>query len=246
MRKENEFMESQARYWVAEKSSTDKEDGISIPVSSFKIVHSFLKGYVIRTLLKRVGSGLQQINSRHIESVLNLIDSNRPQAMINLPNKIIVERSYDKILFIHGSNPVLSEYSYEISGPGAFYLNEIDRQILIEVMEMEVKPDVGESKDIAYLDADLIKFPLTMRNIRPGDRFIPLGMNGHKKIKNYFIDLKVPSGIRISTPILIMQDTPIWICGFRIDDRFKLTSTTKRVLKASIYRGKHSSHSSSL
>jgi len=70
-----------------------------------------------------------------------------------------------------------------------------------------------------------------LRNFRPGDRFVPLGMTGHKKLKSFFIDMKIPSHVRACIPILTQGNEPIWICGLRIDDRFKVTSRTQRVLK---------------
>jgi tRNA(Ile)-lysidine synthase len=87
----------------------------------------------------------------------------------------------------------------------------------------------------AYLDAEKLQYPLILRTFKPGDRFVPLGMNGQKKIKDFFIDLKIPSEMRASTPILVSQDTPVWVCGHRIDDRFKVTSETRKILKVAIY-----------
>lgn len=83
----------------------------------------------------------------------------------------------------------------------------------------------------AFLNAERITYPLMIRNFRPGDRFVPLGMSGHKKLKDFFIDLKIPSEVRARIPILTERDMPIWVCGFRIDDRFKVSSKTKKVLK---------------
>lgn len=60
-------------------------------------------------------------------------------------------------------------------------------------------------------------------------------MKGHKKIKDFFIDQKVPLRVRRSTPILCFEDQPVWLCGFRIDDRFKVTSSTTRTLRAFLH-----------
>ena len=73
-----------------------------------------------------------------------------------------------------------------------------------------------------------------LRNFRPGDRFVPLGMTGHKKLKSFFIDMKLPSHVREKMPILTQGNKPIWVCGLRIDDRYKVTSTTKRILKITL------------
>jgi tRNA(Ile)-lysidine synthase len=56
-------------------------------------------------------------------------------------------------------------------------------------------------------------------------------MNGRKKLKDFFVDLKVPLEQRNSTPILCCDDTLAWVCGFRIDDRFKVTGETKKLMK---------------
>jgi tRNA(Ile)-lysidine synthase len=93
---------------------------------------------------------------------------------------------------------------------------------------------MGASKRIAFFDADRLSYPLVIRNLRPGDRFVPLGMKGHKKVKDYFIDLKVPSKERARIPLLVHRESIIWVCGFRIDDRFKVTSKTKKVLRATL------------
>ena len=80
-----------------------------------------------------------------------------------------------------------------------------------------------DSSKTAVFDADRVTYPLTLRNIRKGDRFIPLGMKGHKKLKNFFIDSKIPVGERRTIPILLTGNDIMWVCGFRMDDRFKVT-----------------------
>jgi tRNA(Ile)-lysidine synthase len=89
----------------------------------------------------------------------------------------------------------------------------------------------------AFLDAEKVHYPLTLRSLSPGDRFVPLGMTGHKKLKNFFVDLKIPRDQRYSTPILCCDNIPVWVCGFRIDDRFKVTPETKRVMKVMLDPG---------
>jgi tRNA(Ile)-lysidine synthase len=53
-------------------------------------------------------------------------------------------------------------------------------------------------------------------------------------VKDFFMDLKIPSEFRVRIPILISQGDPVWICGHRIDDRFKVTPETKRMLKVTV------------
>jgi tRNA(Ile)-lysidine synthase len=70
-----------------------------------------------------------------------------------------------------------------------------------------------------------------IRGFRVGDWFIPLGMKGKKKLQDFFVDEGIPNYQRSSVPILVADDTIVWIIGYRLDDRYKVTPDTKRVLK---------------
>ena len=85
-----------------------------------------------------------------------------------------------------------------------------------------------------FLDLDKLKWPLKARNFRVGDRFIPLGMNDFKKVKDVFIDKKIPSEERKKIPILVSHDDIVWVYGIRIDDRHKIKHATKRVLRCKV------------
>ncbi len=89
-----------------------------------------------------------------------------------------------------------------------------------------------------YVDADRIQSPeLVLRTWGDGDAFVPLGMTAKKKISDYFVDAKIPVYEKRNFPILETRDGEVvWVCGQRIDDRFKITSATKRVLKLEFSR----------
>jgi len=80
------------------------------------------------------------------------------------------------------------------------------------------------------VDFDKISVPLLIRTRRPGDKFWPLGSPGIQKVKDFFINNKIPMLERDTVPMVTMYDQPIWIVGFRIDDRIRITKDTKRLL----------------
>jgi tRNA(Ile)-lysidine synthase len=162
-----------------------------------------------------------------------LAKGKKPQGILNLPNGLTVKRVYDRLAFVAGDADKSVAFHYRLDGVGTYYLEEIGRSVTLDEMEREADFNLQSQEWTAYLDADKLQYPLILRNFRPGDRFVPLGMAGHKKIKDFFIDLKIPTEMRILTPILVNQDTPVWVCGHRIDDRFKVTSETRRILKVS-------------
>lgn len=80
-----------------------------------------------------------------------------------------------------------------------------------------------------FFDIDKLLFPITIRNFKEGDKFIPLGMNGHKKLKDYFIDNKIPLEIRRVLPLVLFKDEIVWIGGSAISDIIKVTKLTKNI-----------------
>lgn len=80
-----------------------------------------------------------------------------------------------------------------------------------------------------FLDADLLEFPLTLRNWRHGDRFQPLGMSGSKKLSDYWIDIKLPMADKAHQFVLEQNGEIIAVLGHRIDHRYRITNSTKTV-----------------
>lgn len=85
-------------------------------------------------------------------------------------------------------------------------------------------------RNYAYVDANLLIFPLILRLKEDGDRFKPLGMKSLKKLSDFFVDEKVPLPQKDKVPLLINGNGEIiWVVGMRQDERYKLTATTKKV-----------------
>jgi len=82
----------------------------------------------------------------------------------------------------------------------------------------------------ACIDLDLLKFPLTVRRWKPGDRFSPLGMTGVKKISDFLTDLKMPLTSKEKVMLLLSGEDVVWVTGYRIDNRYKVTPATRKIL----------------
>ena len=92
--------------------------------------------------------------------------------------------------------------------------------------------DVGP--DQANFDKDLLKFPLTVRKWEKGDYFYPLGMKGKKKLSKFFKDEKYSLLEKENIWLLCSGSDIVWIIGKRMDDRFRVTDRTKKILKVAI------------
>ncbi|WP_286859517.1 MULTISPECIES: tRNA lysidine(34) synthetase TilS [Sphingobacterium] len=90
---------------------------------------------------------------------------------------------------------------------------------------------INTSREIAKFDYDLLVFPLTIRSWKIGDSFYPLGMDGRKKLSDFFINKKISLFEKENIPILVNGNGDIlWLAKYRMDNRYKITSNTKKVL----------------
>jgi len=87
---------------------------------------------------------------------------------------------------------------------------------------------------LLYLDADLLQFPLLLRTWEDGDKFIPLGMKGTKKLSDFMTDLKLDKVSKDQTILLLSGDQIVAVIGYRIDERFKVTAGTKNILEIQV------------
>jgi len=89
---------------------------------------------------------------------------------------------------------------------------------------------IDKSPYVAQLDFDKLKFPLTLRHWRHGDRFHPLGMKGSKLLSDFFVDQKFTEYQKQNVWLLVSADGDIlWVVGYRIDERFKVSNSTKTI-----------------
>ncbi|MEG0499406.1 MAG: tRNA lysidine(34) synthetase TilS, partial [Alistipes sp.] len=100
-----------------------------------------------------------------------------------------------------------------------------------ERCDIDTIKNFGVPENIAQVDADLLRWPLTIRRWREGDWFIPYGMTGRKKVSDYLIDHKISMPEKQRQFVLLSGEDIVWLIGRRIDDRYRLTSQTENVLR---------------
>ena len=103
-------------------------------------------------------------------------------------------------------------------------------ELIIE--EIEYTPDfiIPRNKNIACVDADKVEMPLTVRKWQMGDKFVPFGMTGKKKVSDYLTDRKISLYQKENQYVVCSGDRIVWIVNERSDNRFRITPQTKRVL----------------
>ncbi len=118
-----------------------------------------------------------------------------------------------------------------------FYIEEdclkINYPVHLSLETIDRKSDFRFSthQNVADLDLDKVVFPLILRHWQEGEYFQPLGMTGMKKMSDFFVDEKYSIPDKENAWILASGNQPVWIVGKRLDDRFKITAKTKRILR---------------
>ncbi len=232
MRADEAWLDSCAGDWLRAYSGRPEHEHIQIPVSSFSSLPDALKPRVIRRIFATLTGSLRGMGTRHLKAVAELSSGLRPQGEIHLPRGVLVKRIYNQLVFSEVNGEKSPDFCYTMQGPGTLDMPALGKRLVVE----EDEPSNGalredSSPSTACLDGDKVTYPLTVRNFRPGDRFIPLGMKGRKKVKDFFIDLKIPSNERDRVPIITSGDKIVWICGLRIDEQFRTTRNTENLLR---------------
>jgi tRNA(Ile)-lysidine synthase len=121
-------------------------------------------------------------------------------------------------------------FQLEILEPGLF---ELDAGRQLEVVCLDAPPAKEElaAKNADYFDLNTISFPFTVRSRRPGDRFQPLGSSGHKKVGKFLTDLKLEARRKNQVPLVEYEGEVAALLGVRIAQRFRLQSSTAKVLR---------------
>jgi tRNA(Ile)-lysidine synthase len=156
----------------------------------------------------------------------DLLQSNETGKMIK-SNSHIGVRNRDNFIISPQLN--IQEKEYLIT-ENITALKTSDRILSFNVLEND-NFIISREEDVACIDYEKVKFPLKLRSWEEGDYFIPLGMSKKKKISDLLIDLKIPLTHKKRIKLLISEDSVVWVIGIRIDERFKITEKTRRILK---------------
>ena len=207
-----------------------------VHIPNLRGYHLSLQRRILRLAIETLTGNLNSFDYDHVRDLLNLALYGTTGSVISLPREIWAEKVYDELIIRRGYQPKTSDepFDYKIKIPGKTKIPDPGLSIVTTGPENfcgEIKkyqPNRDEFRET--FDYDKIRGELRIRNRRPGDRFQPLGMSETKKLKDFFIDEKIPRAMRNSIPILTDENSILWIVGYRIDDRFKITKNTRTQL----------------
>jgi len=214
-----------------------------------------------QALQKEIASLVEKRNNEIFIPILKLLKSKVSETLIHeiiIPFNFTAHQIQEVIKLLNaGSGKFIDSSSHRILNNRNWLIisllnNSTNNQIVIEKHQQEiffnnhkiyieslgVKPVIDVDLSIALLDSKDIHFPLIIRKWKTGDYFYPLGMSKKKKLSRFFIDSKLSKIEKEKVWVIESKQRIIWVVGMRIDNRFKLTERTDKILKLTLISSK--------
>ncbi len=199
----------------------ETKDYTKVPLTYFYQDESIINRILRKVLYKYVK---QDIESKHIKMIREFAIEANNGAVISLPYKVKVYKEYNFIIIgILKKKELTGEYAFrsgklKIEGYGI--IRSTSSKVLTE-------PKMHQH----IIDADRIPTDAIWRFRQEGDTFAPLGLGGSKKLKDYFIDKKIPQRMRNNIPVLASGNRILIVADVEIADELKITEHTRRYYK---------------
>ena len=202
--------------------------GEEVHISVLKLQKSTPLHTIVYEIIKDFGFSAHQT-----EEVIRLLSSESGRYVQSATHRIIKNRRWLIIA------PAHSEQAQTL------VIEEDDDVVVFENGSLLMKPlavsngqaPVLNDPSIAHIDKKELQFPLVLRKWKKGDYFYPLGLGKKKKLARFFIDQKLSLTDKEKVWVLESNKRIVWVVGLRIDDRFKITSGTREVVKVEVRRG---------
>lgn len=182
------------------------QDG-SLFIDKFIQLDSVIQTKIIYSILEKIyGDDLLIIGDAHVDLIFGLINSNKSNSIVHLPNNVIVIKSYNELIF-----------SYDEEEYGSY---EIEINKLVNLPNGKIIEEIDDINDTSNftirLNSKELNLPLYVRNRKDGDKIIIKGMSGHKKVSEIFINEKIKISDRKLWPIVLdSKDNIVWIPGVK-------------------------------
>lgn len=243
---------TQANSYIEEQSKSaylrcadESDKKISIRLDEFDREADIIKRNIIIECIRNVNGGLKDIGNVHIEAVLFLA-ANSTGKSVNLPYGITARRSYrtidiyiekneDNIIGIETKTKDTIKEVIDISVPGICIYGGYEFEFSLEKNEKD--KIIPEKMYTKWFDYDKIIDTLRLRTRETGDYIEVNSLGQTKKLKSYFINQKIEQNLRDKIALLCDNKHVIWIVGYRISERYKVTDKTENILKVHVLNG---------
>ncbi len=215
------------------KNKLDKH--VELDINSLNQLHPAILSRVLRLAIIDVAGDAKGIGRIHYSMLSELLTSGKTGSVAELPNGLRGSISYGVLkIFILNENKKSVIFDKQIIIPGTTIIDETGDMVCTSVEKRQIidkYAPVSYNSLVQLFDYDTLNMGINLRSRRIGDIFKPIGSNGTKKLKEYFIDMKIPKDLREQIPLVCVKNEVIWVVGYKISDKFKVTENTNNILK---------------
>lgn len=198
---------------------------------------------LIRAALRRWQGDVNRIGAQHIEAVVQDLLTGNVGRRIDLPGGLQVQRTDTALCFNRAVNRQPPEAAKAVCSFQYHVALKQNLSCVLEIPEANLRLIFAEdhrpskkqmhmaSNRVVWFDMACLASPLTVRNWHPGDRLHPFGMHGTQKIKDLFINHKLPKAQRCKVPLIFSAGTIIWVVGLRRGHLAPIDEKTGRILR---------------
>ena len=208
---------------------------ISLDVQPVKSEHIAVRTALYRLIIRKIQGNLENITSMHIHKIDRFVYDGHAGLILQLPQYLTAEYCYGEIIFQKDSGTDLlpvAKKGYNLK----MQMNSITVLPTGGAIEMKkvVKPFKITGNNQCFIDGDRLSGEISVRTRRAGDKIMPKGLNGTKKVKDIFIDRKIPAKQRDSVPLVCDERGIIWIAGVQQDSYYILNKDSKNIIYLSL------------
>ncbi len=227
LRQENDFIDIQVNKTLMRLISRKTDQRIELFLSPLEVLDRVILRRVLRRAIDEV-RGLRGIGFHHIEQIIEFIYTARSGDRISLPGGYRVIKSYSTLIITSERPKRIKEKFLQL--PGETTVEEA--LLVLSASVVDRVEHFGDGRWEAVFDLDTVDLPLRVRPRKQADEFYPFGLGGRKKLQDFFVDEKVPRDDRDSVPLVVdASDRVLWVVGYRPDERFKVSASTRRFLR---------------
>ncbi len=200
-----------------------------VPRKEINGLHPALRDRVLRHLVEIVRGDLRGVEEKHIAALAQLAAGAQGRKELHLPG-VTAFRSYDELHLETHPSAAIEPYCQKVTTPGVYRLPggwQVE-------FTLASKPGLCDGRTAVEFDEARVTFPLILRSREAGDRMTVAGMSGRRKLKDVFIDEKVPQDIRRSCPVLEHDGQILWLAGLRRCNDYRPDEKTKKILRVAL------------
>ncbi|WP_373600077.1 tRNA lysidine(34) synthetase TilS [Paraclostridium bifermentans] len=227
---DSDYIEQEGINKFKEVSNVQDNEKVEIVLDKYINLHKAIKTRIIRNSIKYILGDTNFVDQKHIEDILELEDDNKINKKLVLPRGLFVYRNNESILFTNKEITYEEiEYSYRLPKDGVIKIKELGVFVETKTMSIERFKSMKVDKSSKAFDLDKFKGGIIVRNRESGDKIKLAG--GSKKLKNLFIDLKIPREERCKVPVVVDENEVVCVGDYKISENYKIDANTKEVLK---------------